>query len=817
MGEVYRAEDLQLQEPVALKCLPEELSARPEALEQIRNEVRIARRVTHPNVCRVYDLGEAEGVVFLSMELIEGEDLASLLKRIGRFPSDKALEMARQLCAGLSAAHNEGVLHRDLKPANIMLDADGRVRIMDFGIAAPLDADQSANVIVGTPFYMAPEVLAGETVTQSSDIYSLGLLLYEIFTGKRTYTAQTLGELRRLHDTSTIPTPSSVVTDLEPAVERAILRCLQREPGERPETANAVAAELPGGDPLAAALAAGETPSPELIASAHGKRPLSAQRTALLLAICVLGIILISWADHRNSLLEILEPQLPPEVLTHKAREITKELGYDEDPQDYEFGFSQSGRFLQSVADHDASPDRWSFLEHERSGVLQFWYRQSPHWMRPNDRWGRVWKNSPPLASPGMVSLELGSDGRLRTFRAIPPSQGRTEALPTLFDWSTVFEFAHFDPEQFEEIEPSDLPMSPFDERRAWKGQLDGLNEDQPPVEVRIEAASFGGLPISFRVYETWTLRDRRQNPPKHWLQNIMPWTNVFLLFTCLIGSLILAQFNLRRGLGDRRGATRIALGYVAISQVVWLLRAHHTTNFQLEFWGWQNTCGRILFNAALIWCFYVALEPSLRRLWPRKLISWNRVLSGRFSDPLIARDLLIGVSLGVLVKLLLRYQPFLIEWLGNPLPAPRMTQTDYLLGTDLVLARALYTQIDALMSAMMAFLLVALLKIVCRSNWLTMSILFVIGVLRVPLDVQSELPWLDLTFHAMVIAVFIFVIWRGTLLSMFFTLATFSLLGTVSLALSPGQWYFQSTIMAGGLVLGGAIYAAIRTLRAPS
>src|SRR5579872_7468822 len=127
MGEVYRADDLTLGQPVALKFLPEETMKDEAALERFRNEVRIARRVSHPNVCRVYDVGEVEAHTFFTMEYVDGEDLATLLRRIGRLPEDKALDMARQLCAGLSAAHAKGVLHRDLKPANIMLDGRGQV------------------------------------------------------------------------------------------------------------------------------------------------------------------------------------------------------------------------------------------------------------------------------------------------------------------------------------------------------------------------------------------------------------------------------------------------------------------------------------------------------------------------------------------------------------------------------------------------------------------------------------------------------------------------------------------------------------------
>src|SRR5262245_61405364 len=168
MGEVYRAEDLTLDQPVALKFLAEGVAADAERLAQFHNELRIARQVSHRNVCRLYDLGEADGRRFLTMEYVDGEDLSSLLQRIGRFPQDRAVAIARQLCAGVAAAHERGVVHRDLKPANVMIDGDGNVRITDFGIATAA-ADSGASV-AGTPQYMAPEQFTGASASNKTDL-----------------------------------------------------------------------------------------------------------------------------------------------------------------------------------------------------------------------------------------------------------------------------------------------------------------------------------------------------------------------------------------------------------------------------------------------------------------------------------------------------------------------------------------------------------------------------------------------------------------------------------------------------------------------
>ena len=241
MGEVYRADDLRLGQPVALKFLPEALADDAGRLDRLYNEVRTARQIAHPAVCRVYDIGEAEGQHFLSMEFVDGEDLASLLRRIGRLPQDKAIEIARQVCAGLGAAHDKGVLHRDLKPENIMLDGRGKARITDFGLAGLATDIQGDDVRSGTPAYMSPEQLAGREVTTASDVYALGLVLYEVFTGRKPFAGRTLAEITRQHNEGTPVSPSQIVGEIDPAVERAILRCLEKTPDRRPPSAREVA------------------------------------------------------------------------------------------------------------------------------------------------------------------------------------------------------------------------------------------------------------------------------------------------------------------------------------------------------------------------------------------------------------------------------------------------------------------------------------------------------------------------------------------------------------------------------------------------
>jgi eukaryotic-like serine/threonine-protein kinase len=238
MGDVWRADDLILAAPVALKLMH---SASPSDRSRILREVRFARQITHPAVCRVFDVGEAGETIFFSMEFVQGEDLAAMLKRTGRLTSERVLEIAHQLCAGLAAAHAQGVLHRDLKPANILIDQDGRVRITDFGIAVTT-RDTEPHVMIGTLGYMAPEQLEADApLSERTDVYALGVVLYELVTGQPHHTSRSSDGARL----------SLLAPGVDPQLERVVLKAISRNPNDRPASALAMAAELPHSHPRA--------------------------------------------------------------------------------------------------------------------------------------------------------------------------------------------------------------------------------------------------------------------------------------------------------------------------------------------------------------------------------------------------------------------------------------------------------------------------------------------------------------------------------------------------------------------------------------
>jgi serine/threonine-protein kinase len=668
MGEVYRADDLKLRQPVALKFLPEALSTDGAALARFYQEVSVARQISHRHVCRVYDVGEAEGFHFISMEYVRGEALSSLLKRIGRLPEDKAVETARQLCAGLAAVHDAGVLHRDLKPANVMIDERGDVRITDFGIAALASDARDSDSRAGTPAYMSPEQLSGGALNVRSDLYSLGLVLYELFTGHKAFEASSLPELIRLRQSDTHPSsPSSHVKDLDPLIERVIFRCLERDPDSRPATALQVAAALPGGDPLAAALAAGETPSPEMVAAAPKEGGLRVSVAVTLLASLFVLVGLVCFLSKEIGLYRQVPLDKSPEVLRDRAGEITKRLGYSNGAADSAYGMGVDGGYLEYVRDTDASPTRWDRLKTGRPAAIYFWYRQSP---RPFNVWegNQINEDSPARDVPGMTTMTLDTLGRLRSFHAVPSQAGAArdgEAREP--DWSTLFNESGLDPARFRTVAPVWTPPDAFDARAAWEGSY----PEQPELNVRVEAAAYEGRPVFFELIDAWDASPEQGAYTESLRARVLTVLLLTVFIAVMVGGALLAWRNLRLGRGDRKGAARFAAFMLADYSLLWLTVAHHVAT-EDEALSFISGAQRAVFWACFFWVVYLAFEPYVRRRWPWRIISWTRLLAGNWRDPLVGRDILIGAVVGVGIIFCNFYLGELVpRWLGYPPGVP--------------------------------------------------------------------------------------------------------------------------------------------------
>ncbi|NOR54332.1 MAG: protein kinase [Candidatus Aminicenantes bacterium] len=246
MGRVYRVVDKKIDEEVALKILNPEISADKKTIQRFQNELKLARKIAHRNVCHMYHLGEEEGTSYITMEYVPGEDLKSFIRRIGQLPGGKSISIAKQVCDGLAEAHRLGVIHRDLKPQNIMIDKEGNARIMDFGIARSLKGKgiTGAGVMIGTPEYMSPEQVEGKDVDQRSDIYSLGVNLYEMITGQVPFEGNTPFTIGMKHKSEIPKDPKEFNAQIPEDLSKVILKCLEKDKDNRYQSADALRSEL---------------------------------------------------------------------------------------------------------------------------------------------------------------------------------------------------------------------------------------------------------------------------------------------------------------------------------------------------------------------------------------------------------------------------------------------------------------------------------------------------------------------------------------------------------------------------------------------
>jgi serine/threonine protein kinase len=786
MGAVYSADDLKLGQKVALKYIPRDLADDAVAYERICKEVRVGRQLSHPNICRIFDIAEAGGHRFIAMEYIDGEDLASLLRRIGRLPPDKAAAVVRDIAAGLAAAHDRGIVHRDLKPANVMIDGEGRARITDFGLAAAMGDPAASLELAGTPAYMAPEQIAGGEATPRSDIYALGLIAFEIFRGRRFFDGATFEQIREQHASSR-RLLSEISREIDPAVEAVIAKCVAENPADRFASVHAVIAALPGGDPLEAAIAAGETPSPRMVAAASAVGDLSLWRAWALLALASLALVLSVWLGQRTRLTGMVTDIRSRDALAVRAKEVTAVLGHPPSRFVRYVAYVPNTPYLADLAKRPG--EDWEALRTAPPSALRAIYRTSPVRLVPQNARGAIARNDPPEVVPGMATILFDHEGRLISYARVPDPSAPGAAA----DWPDVFTQAGLDITRFETSTPEWTPRYGFDARAAWTG-----SHPANDIPLRVEAATLEGRIVSFRVIEPW---DR---PERAMAQRMTSDDVIAILSFGSIGFLLVfARRNVSRKRADARGAWRLGT-FVAVTGSIGTLAVAVPGVLPRDLWSLTITAlGSSLFLATYIAVAYLAVEPYVRRRWPHMLIGSTRLLAGRFRDPMVGRDLLIGVLMGSAMWAFRDSLWLLFDWSGRASP-PRNVLGSASFDTATGFLAAFATPATTAVSWSVAWMaLLVLLRLLLRRDLAAAGALAIL--LGAPGVVLQD-PSLMITAFA-VAPVLVWILYRFGVLAVAVTVTTRAILFGVPLTLDLSAWYATRSVVTLLVLFGLALW----------
>jgi len=472
-------------------------------------------------------------------------------------------------------------------------------------------------------------------------------------------------------------------------------------------------------------------------------------RPALAVA-CLVAIIGGTFAlvPLTQSLVRSVPMPKPPAALADRAAEILIKLGHTGPVVDTAYGFDSSQWRMKHVEDTDKSVDRWNKISEWRPSPVRFWYRTSPRPLipRPSDD---LSPEQPPLEVSGMATVFLDPQGRLTGLAVDPPQREEETATPAaakLTDWSVLFAEAGLDPTLLSPSPPRWTPDNYCDERAAWEGRY----ATQPDVPIRIEAGAYRGVPT--------------------FLNNMIALS---ILIALVLGGALLARRNLKLRRCDRSGADRLALACFCLLTLSWLLLINHVADFSGEFDRLFILIGKALVAVAVMWMWYVALEPYVRRRWPHALVSWSRLLAGRLRDPLVGRDVLAG---GVFA-LGLSFVPSIHRWvwhaLGQAVPQPAFWNWNLFLGPRFQIGQ--FLEVSAVFFALLILFLFLGLRLLLRREWL--AFLAVIGLAAVltfanaPADEPLAMTLLSVVFDALFWIVIALVLVRYGLLALVFLL----------------------------------------------
>jgi serine/threonine-protein kinase len=445
----------------------------------------------------------------------------------------------------------------------------------------------------------------------------------------------------------------------------------------------------------------------------------------------------------------------------------------------------------------DKSSDRWKKLDAQ---AIIFWYRQSPRLLEAYVVNEYDVPYNPPLQFPGEVLVEMDTEGRLIKLLSVPPQE---EPLPggteVLIDWEVYFDEAGLDLRLWKQINSKKNPPFYADTRIAWQGTL----PNWPESSAQIEAAAYQGKAVSFEIIAPWTKDTQAAPRPIPKIFRIIVAFALLLLTAVVAGVLIFALRNLRLGRGDRRNATRLALMGLGVIMIGWILGGHHApTLWELDEFGRELSFALLV--AGLFWIIYIAIEPFVRRRWPQILVSWTRLLSGEWRDPLVARDALIGCALGILIYCIKNSANYLIPSIFGhaELSAPAMFTFDTVLGTRFFLSQIVTNAGRAILSNLILLSALFLLRILLRSQKAAF-VAFILIVSLMGLLGNWAIPAALVTY-----VLYLFVIMRFGLVAVVLASFVEALFQTFPIALDTSAWYSGTGYAALAILAVVVLYA---------
>jgi serine/threonine-protein kinase len=686
---------------------------------------------------------------------------------------------------------------------------------------------------------MSPEQLAGRPATIRSDLFALGLVLYELFTGERAVRAESIDGIAEQLGSRDFPTPGTRVKDLDPAIEAMIMRCLEPRPEDRPPSASAVAAALPGGDAVAGVIASGQTPDPSLLAASGASGRVTMVAAAIWLIICAACVLLVAHLNKSASLLGVMGRTKSPEVLAERARETLRGLGLDIG-DDARPGWSVWGVHTNiAMLDHiensrpAIAPPRWwgalrsPPLESTLAAApppseplpppaMEFWYRWSPRLISPELGKVIITATDPP-PGPGDVCVRMDLQGRLIGLDAEPGARPIDAPSEQPAPWPALLRAAGLRDAWLTPAANTTDAASRGDARAAWT-----MNLSQPPfagATAHVEAAALRGRPILFHVVWPWGAAVEAPAIDPFNQRLAMFGFVVPLIIAPVVAGAVMARRNWRAGRGDRRGALRVAAGIVILETAAWLLMADHSAALE-EYDRVAAAIGGALLEGMLVWMIYLALEPAVRRQRPAAILAWTRLTSGRVGDAMVARDVLRGAALGAAWCVLYKAWVIIAHNFTDA-PAPTIVPDEALRGVPAALAMILSGLSGSVQYGLLMLMGLLLWSRTGKWKWPARAgfgvFVFLLGFIILALlgQPQAANSMLYLQPWGLVTAiVYFFVLARLGLLTAVVMTTTMWTLCVLPATLESGRWYAPIGWTGVAAVIAAAAWGAWRAAR---